>query len=82
MRGQIVQQLGIGLTCIILGLLGWLPPHDRNILGFSGGLSRPRLLYTLLPKAVNRAIPRIIGAVLLIAGVVILIGTIVGVGFE
>ena len=75
MDPRIVEQLGLGLVCIILGLLGWLPPYDRNIFGFTKGHLRTGLLYALLPKKANRAVPRIVGTILLSAGVFILIGT-------
>jgi uncharacterized protein YjeT (DUF2065 family) len=72
MDEQTAQQLGIGLVCVVIGLSGWLLPYRWNILRFR------RFLRALLPEKANQLAPKILGTVLIIAGIVILIATALG----
>ena len=71
MDGQIAQQVGMGLACIVLGLSGWLLPYRWNLLRFK------RILRSVLPERVNLLVPKIFGTILIVIGVVVVIGTIV-----
>jgi hypothetical protein len=76
MDGQIAQQIGMGLACLVLGLSGWLLPYRWNLLRFK------RILRSLLPEKVNLLVPRIFGTILIVMGAVVVIGTIIFGKFE
>jgi hypothetical protein len=67
---QIAQQVGIGALCVVVGASGWLLPYRWNILRLRRGLD------SIFSPGVREAIPKVIGAVLILAGVGILVGTV------
>jgi hypothetical protein len=69
MDQQIAQQLGIGALCLVVGVSGWLLPYRWNLLRLRRGLD------LLLSENIREAVPKVIGAVLILAGVGIVAGT-------
>ena len=69
MDQQIAEQIGIGALCLAVGVSGWLLPYRWNLLRLRRGLDR------LFSQSVNEAIPTVLGAVLILAGIGIVIGT-------
>ena len=78
MGGQTVQQVGVSLVCIIVGLLllERRPPPRLDTQPLD------RLLYSLLPERVNRVVPKVMGTILLIVGLAILVGAVVAGALE
>lgn len=76
MNEQIAQQLGIGATCLLVGLSGWLLPFRWNLLRLR------RRWAGLVSEETNKRVPKIVGSVLMLFGVVILVATAVLGRFE
>jgi hypothetical protein len=76
MDNPITQQYLIGAACIVVGLLGWLLPYRWNILRFR------RALASLLSESANLMVPKVVGSILLLAGLAIVIATVVNGKFE
>lgn len=56
------QMLVMGLLAFVVGLSGWLVPYEWNVL-------RLRRRYAArVPESVNRALPKVVGAVLAVLG--------------
>lgn len=55
---------------MLIGVLGWLLPYRWNLLRLRRGLSR------LVPDRINMLIPKVVGSILLITGLIIVIVTI------
>jgi hypothetical protein len=69
MNDQIMQQYLTGGVCILIGISGWLLPYRWNLLRLRRGLSR------LVSERVNMIIPKVVGSILLIIGLIIVIVT-------
>jgi hypothetical protein len=69
MDPEIAQQLGIGALVLAVGASGWLLPFEWNLLRLR------RLLGHLVPEHINRAVPKVVGTILIVAGLAILVGT-------
>ncbi|MBN1345855.1 MAG: hypothetical protein JXQ73_24405 [Phycisphaerae bacterium] len=69
MDEQIGQQLGAGALSLVVGLSGWLLPYKWNLLRLRRGFA------SLFSEKVNNAIPKVVGSLLILAGVAILVGT-------
>lgn len=69
MDEQIAQQLGVGALCLIIGLSGWLLPYRWNLLRLRRGLAG------LVSDNVNQLIPKVVGSILILVGLLILIGS-------
>ena len=76
MDNPITEQYLIGAGCIVLGLLGWLLPYRWNILRFR------RLFAKLLSESANMMVPKVIGSLLILGGLVIVIATALNGKFE
>lgn len=62
-----VQQLLLGAAVLVVGLWGLLVPYEWNILRLKRSFARH------VSDRTNRAIPKILGSILALAGVAILI---------
>jgi hypothetical protein len=69
MDQQILQQVGIAVLAIAVGISGWLLPYEWNLLRLR------RALKSLVPESVNRVIPKVVGTLLILVGVALLAGT-------
>lgn len=69
MDSQISEQLAIGVGAIITGLAAWLLPYRWNIFRLR------RVFGDSLPDRVSRMVPKIIGTIALVIGILILVGT-------
>jgi hypothetical protein len=69
MENPITEQYLIGAGCIVLGLLGWLLPYRWNILRFR------RLFAKLLSESANMMVPKVIGGILILGGLLIVTAT-------
>lgn len=69
MDEETAKQLGIGLLAIVVGTSGWLLPHKWNLLRVRRSLGRH------LPEHVDRAIPKILGSLCILLGIIMLLGT-------
>lgn len=69
MDKQILQQLGGGLLFVVLGLAAWLLPYRWNVFRLK------RLYRDFVSERVNRLIPKMVGTILLLFGVLLLLAT-------
>ena len=69
MDDLILRQYIVGIGCMILGILGWVLPYGWNILRLG------RIVSRVLPESVNLVIPKVLGTILILSGVLIVIGT-------
>jgi hypothetical protein len=76
MDEQIAQQLGIGVGCLLIGLSGWLLPFRWNLLRLR------RRWASMISEETNKNIPKIVGSILILLGIVLLIATAVVGKFE
>jgi len=68
----IAQQVALGLLAIVLGLSGWILPYRFSLL-------RLRWVFAaMVPERVSRAMPKVVGTVLVAAGVALLAGALLG----
>ena len=63
MSDELLASFLIGLSAIALGLLGWFLPYRWNIFRLKAGVAK------LFSERVNHAIPKVIGALLMVVGV-------------
>jgi uncharacterized membrane protein SirB2 len=70
MDSGIAGQIGFGVLAIVVGLSGWLLPYRWNLLRLKRGFAQR------LSDHVNRAIPKVVGTILIVLGILILFGTI------
>jgi hypothetical protein len=73
---QIAQQLGLGALAVLIGVSGWILPYRWNLLRLRRGLA------SLVSENVNNSIPKVVGSVLILAGIAVLIATAVVGKFE
>jgi len=66
---QIVQQVGIGLLALMVGISGWVLPYKWNPLKFKSIFS------PFFSEKINKAIPKVLGTILTAGGMAILIAT-------
>lgn len=71
-----VKQMLIGGACILIGVLGWVLPYRWNPLRLKRGFAR------MLSEKTNLMIPKVVGSILIIAGIAIAIVTIFYGSFE
>ena len=71
-----LEQLGIGALVLIVGITGWVLPYRWNLLRLR------RVFSGLVSEQTNRKIPKIIGSVLIIAGLAAVVATLSGVKFS
>jgi hypothetical protein len=69
MDDQIIHQYVTGGVCILIGLSGWFLPYRWNVLRFR------RLLSRLVSERVNRIVPKVVGSILVIIGLIIVLVT-------
>ena len=69
MTEQITNDYVGGGAAIVLGLSGWLLPYRWNLLRLRRGLDR------LVSERINLMIPKIIGSILVVVGLIIVIAT-------
>lgn len=66
------ESMALGLLALVVGLSGWLIPYRYNLLrlrrAFSGALSREA----------NERVPKIVGSLLIAAGLVLVLGSLLG----
>lgn len=62
-----LKMLGIGALALVVGISGWLLPYRWNILRLK------RCYAQMLSEKTNRMIPKIVGAVLVLVGLVTMI---------
>lgn len=69
MTEQITNDCVSGGICILLGLSGWLLPYRWNLLRLRRGLDR------LVSERINLLVPKIIGSILVVVGLIIVVAT-------
>ena len=76
MEQQISEQLGMGVFSLLAGISGWVLPYRWNILRLRRSFAK------LASERVNKLIPKIMGSILIIVGLVVLIATAIVGKFE
>jgi hypothetical protein len=71
MTGQIMNDYAGGGVAILLGLSGWLLPYRWNLLRLRRGLDR------LVSERINLMIPKIMGSILIVIGLIMVIMTLI-----
>ena len=69
MNDQITEQYITGAACILIGISGWLLPYRWNLLRLRRGLSR------LVSERINMIIPKVVGGILVVIGLIIVVAT-------
>lgn len=69
MNDPIVQQYITGGGCILLGLGGWFLPYRWNLLRLRRGLAK------MVSEKVNKIIPKVVGSLLIVIGLIVVIET-------
>ncbi|HEX5057081.1 MAG TPA: hypothetical protein VFX02_11360 [Gammaproteobacteria bacterium] len=69
MEDQIIQQFGIGILLLVVGISGWLLPYKWNVLRLR------RTFAQLVSEDTNMIIPKIVGTLLILGGLAILLVT-------
>jgi len=72
MDDRFLQQLGVGAVCLIVGISGWVLPYRWNLLRVKRAWGK------YFSEETNRKIPKVVGTVLVVVGLVVLIGTLLG----
>jgi hypothetical protein len=72
MSDQTVGQLAFAGLLLVLGLLAWFLPYKWNIFKLKRSLAR------LFSEQTNKMIPKVIGAILTLAGITMLAATALG----
>ncbi|MEZ4713247.1 MAG: hypothetical protein R3A44_39030 [Caldilineaceae bacterium] len=68
MEQQATFEIVTGIVLILVGLSGWLLPYEYNLL-------KPKRLYrNMLPEQINRLLPKILGSLFIIGGLIMFVG--------
>jgi hypothetical protein len=65
----ITEQYITGAGCLLIGLSGWLLPYRWNLLRLRGLWAR------LVSEQINLKIPKVMGSLLIIIGLIVVIAT-------
>jgi len=72
MESESKEVLLIGVLAVAVGVSGWLLPYRYNLLRLK------RLVSGFLSEEANRRVPKIVGSILIVVGLVLIVGALAG----